>query len=345
MDLKGIFFRRSKLFITITGFVLVVIIGIIDYLSGPVYSSLVAYLIPVIFVTRLAGRTAGITMSALSSAVWIIADILAVPDHTFLMVNFWNLLEKLGVFLIVVFILLKLARVEEERKDMLSMLAHDMKNPAMVAKGFSTRLLMGKTGQLSERQGDYVRLIHDELSRLEQLIHDFLDRSRLESKEFKLHLEPVDILMTAKNHIEALRVEADKKNIHMVLECPDGGVPRVSADAVLVDRVIRNLASNAIKYTGEGGTVTLKFLVKSRYIIVQVRDTGRGIPAEHIKRVFKPFHRVKNDPGGTGLGLPVAQSIVKAHGGDIWVDSIPGKGSTFSFTLPRVRSGRRRQSS
>lgn len=343
MDIKNIFRSRSKLFITLTGFILVIIIGIIDYLAGPVYSSLIAYLIPVIFVTRFAGRASGLVMSAVSSGAWILGDILADPEHTFLIVHFWNLIEKLGVFLIVVFILLKLAKVEEERKNMLSMLAHDMKNPALVAKAFSKRLLAGKTGPLSERQQDYVTLIDDELSRLEQLILDFLDMSRLEAKEFKLHPVPMDIALNIKKHSDALSVEADKKNIRIVLDFPEGGVPPAYADAVLIDRVIRNLMGNAIKYTDEGGTVTVKISRKNKYVLVRVNDTGSGIAEEHIQRVFKPFHRLKNDPGGTGLGLPVAQSIVRAHGGEIWVESVPGKGSTFSFTLPRHSAGRDHQ--
>jgi signal transduction histidine kinase len=340
MDIKGIFRRRSRLFITITGFVLVIIIGIIDYLSGPVYSSLIAYLIPVIFVTRLAGRTAGLTMSAVSSAVWIFADILSNPDHTFLMVHFWNLLEKLSVFLIIVFILVKLAKMEEERKNMLSMLAHDMKNPTLVAKGFSTRLLRGKAGRLTESQADYVGLIDDELSRLERLLLDFLDMSKIGSKEFKPRPVQLDIAQSIKNHVGAVGIEADKKKITVSLEFPPEGIPPVFADTVLIDRVIRNLVGNAIKYTDPGGAVTVKLSEKNRYVIVRVKDTGRGIPEEHIQHIFKPFYRVARDAHGIGLGLPVVQSIIKAHGGEIWVESVPGKGSTFTFTLPKFRAGR-----
>ena len=340
MKIRNIFRRRSRSFIIVSGFLLVIIIGIFDYLVGPVFSSLLAYLIPIIFVTRFAGRTAGILISVVSSTSWILADILADPNHSFLIVHFWNLLEKLGIFLIVVFILLKLAKVEEERKNILSMLAHDMKNPALVAKGFSTRLLRGKAGSLTEHQGEYVRLINHELSRLERLILDFLDMSRFESNKFKLSSVPFDILLTIKTHIEAVRVEADNKNIHIFLDFPEQSVLQINADEVQIDRVIRNLMENAIKYSGAGGTVTVKLTVQNKYVLVQVKDAGVGISEEHIQHVFKPFYRITNDHSGTGLGLPIVKSIVKAHGGKIWVESGPGKGSKFSFTLPRRHADR-----
>ena len=151
--IKTIFGRDSRSFIIGSGLLLVIIIGIFDYLTGPVFSSLIAYLIPVIFVTRLAGRTAGIFISVTSAISWLFAEILADQDYTFLFVHFWNLLEKLGIFLIVVFILLKLAKIENEKNNLLSMLAHDMKNPALVAKGFSERLLKKKGGLARKATG------------------------------------------------------------------------------------------------------------------------------------------------------------------------------------------------
>lgn len=340
MDINKYFRRQSRLFITVTGIILVIIIGTVDYLTGPVYSSLIAYLIPVIFVTRFAGRAAGISTSIISAVIWILADVLGDPDRTFLIVHFWNLVEKLGIFLIIVFIVLKLAKMEEERKNMLSMLAHDMKNPALVAKGFSTRLLRGKAGRLTESQAEYVGLINDELSRLERLLMDFLDMSKIGSKEFKPRLVQLDIAQNIKNHVGAVRIEADKKKIAVSLESPPEGIAPVFADAVLIDRVIRNLVGNAIKYTDPGGAVTVKLSEKNKYVIVRVKDTGRGIPEKHIQHIFKPFYRVARDAHGIGLGLPVVQSIIKAHGGEIRVESVPGKGSTFTFTLPKFRAGR-----
>ena len=329
---------RSGPLITFLGFVLVVIIGVLDFLIGPDFSSLLAYLIPVIIVTRFGGRAAGISISVVSALSWVFADILSDPGYTFQPMHLWNHLEKLVIFLIIVFVLMKLAELEDQRKNMIAMLAHDMKNPALVAKGFSQRLLEGKTGQLTERQGNYVRLINNEIGRLEQLIFDFLEMSRLESNKLKLHCQPLDILENLNRHVETISGEADKKNIRIEMDLPADGVPQVYADPDQIDRIIRNLLANAINYTGAKGSITVKISEINKYILVQVKDTGRGIPKEHIKHIFTPFHRIRNDPGGTGLGLPIVQLLIQAHGGRIWVESVPGQGSTFSFTLPTYRN-------
>lgn len=325
---------KSRITVTALVFILVVILGVFDYLIGPAFSSLLAYLIPVIFVTRFVGRSAGIFISVTSATIWVLADILANPNYNFLAANFWNHLEKLIIFLIIVFILIKLAKTEEQRKNVVAMLAHDMKNPALVAKGFSQRLLKGKKGALTEPQKDCVKLISNELSRLERLTLDFLEIAKLESDKFKINLEPLNISIMIKKHVEAVAGEADRKNINITLDYPETEEALVYADAVQIDRVIRNLLGNAINYTDEGGAVSVKIVPKKKYILVQVIDTGRGIPKEHLKQIFTPFHRIEADHSGTGLGLPIVKLIIKAHGGKIWVESTPGKGSTFSFTLP-----------
>ena len=339
IDVGQYFSKQSRLLITLSGLVLVVVIGIFGYLTGPLFSSLIAYLAPIIFVTRFSGRTPGILLAIISSLIWLLVDIVSSPDHLFIVANFWNLAEKLGIFLIIVFILLKLEQKEDEKENMLSMIAHDMKNPTLVAKGFSGRLLQGKAGPLTESQGNYVGIIYNELTRLERLILEFLDFSRLEAKEFKLDLAPLDVVMSLKKHAEAVWVEADKKQISLSLDLPAESSLLVLADAVQFDRLIRNLLGNAINYTQSGGSITVGIRAEGKDILVQVTDTGRGIPAEHLRHIFDPFYRIKSDHGGIGLGLPIVQAIVKAHRGKIWVESELGKGSTFSFTLPRHHPG------
>lgn len=339
MMINDIFRGQSRSFIVALGLLLTIIIGIFDYLLGPEFSSLIAYFIPITFVTRFAGRTAGIILSVTSATTWILAEILYNPDYIFFPVHLWNLLEKLGIFLIVVFILQKLAKIEDERNNLLSMLAHDMKNPALVAKGFSERLIKGKVGSLTKRQEEYARLINHELSRLERLIMDFLDISKFQSRKFKLNSIPFDILLKIKNHIEVLRIEAENKNISLLLEFPEMSMIQVHADVTQIDRVISNLVGNAISYSSIGGNVTVKLSAQNKDVLVQVQDTGKGISKEHIRHVFKPFYRITNDHSGSGLGLPIAKSIIEAHGGRLWVESKPGQGTTFSFTLPLNHAG------
>jgi len=334
MTLNDVFSRQSKSVVVGLGLLLAFIIGIFDYALGPEFSSLIAYFIPIIFVTRFAGRTAGIILSVASATSWILAEALSNPDYIFSPVHFWNLLEKLGVFLVVVFILQRLAKIEDERNNLLSMLAHDMKNPALVAKGFSDRLTKGKVGSLTKRQQEYARIINQELSRLERLIMDFLDISKFQSRKFKLNSRPFDILLKIKDRIEVLKMEAKNKNIRLLLEFPEVSMIQVHGDVNQIDRVISNLVGNAISYSSRGGTVTVKLSIEDRDLLVQVQDSGKGISKEHIRHIFKPFYRITNDYSGSGLGLPIAQLIIEAHGGKLWVKSKPDQRTTFSFTLP-----------
>ncbi|MCL4536018.1 MAG: HAMP domain-containing histidine kinase, partial [Nitrospirae bacterium] len=110
-----------------------------------------------------------------------------------------------------------------------------------------------------------------------------------------------------------------------------------NADAMLIGRVITNLLDNAIKYTNPGGAVTISLIDGDGDVIVRLKDTGIGISEDHLPYIFDAFYRGKRDLKGSGLGLSIAKTIVEAHGGRIWVESIPGKGSTFSFTLPKNR--------
>lgn len=226
-------------------------------------------------------------------------------------------------------------RLERERKNILSMFAHDMKNPVTTSGGFLLRLLSGKAGTLTEKQQTYLQIIRDELNKVLELITDFLEFSRFETKEYKAILSPFNIEADIYKSIEAAKIEADANDIALIFEIPEKMLPVINADAVMINRVIRNLLGNAIKYTNPGGSVTVRLSDKDDDILVSVTDTGIGIPEDHLPYVFDAFYRVSKDSKGSGLGLTIAKKIVEAHGGRIWVESTHGKGSTFSFTLPK----------
>ena len=342
MSITEILNKQSKSFLTALGVVLVMLIGIIDYLAGPSFSSLTFYLIPVILITWFVGRTAGSLMSVASALTWVIVDMTAGPSYPHIIIPLWNLLERLGTFFIVVYILLRIAkaedesrRLERERKDMLSMFAHDMKNPLITVGGFLSRLISGKAGLLTEKQANYVELMRDELRRLERYITDFLELSRLESTGYEPVPAPFNMAAALKMRIEMARIEADKKDINIQFDISEDTAIMVSADAIQIDRVIANLMDNAIKYTGSGGTITVKLLDRDTDVLVQIADTGIGIPEEHVQHIFNAFYRVGRDAKGSGLGLSIAKRTVEANGGKIWVESVHEKGSVFSFTLPK----------
>jgi PAS domain S-box-containing protein len=226
-------------------------------------------------------------------------------------------------------------RLERERKNILSMFAHDMKSAVITSEGFLSRLISGKAGTLAKKQQDYLEIIRDELKRLSQFISDFMELARLEAKEYKPVLAPCNIQAEIQKCIEAVQVEAQKKKITIAVELQETMLPTINADADKIGRVIRNLLDNAIKYTDEGGTVTVKLSDRGNEILLSFIDTGIGIPKDRMPYIFEAFYRVSGDSKGSGLGLSIAKTIIEGHAGRIWVESAPGKGSVFSFTLPK----------
>ena len=231
----------------------------------------------------------------------------------------------------------KFRKLERERKNILSMFAHDMKNPALISEGFLSRLISGKTGALTEKQQSYLEIIHSELNKLSQLISDFLQFSRFEAIEYKPVCAPFNIEEEIRKNIEAEKVEAEKKKIIIGLEHPETITPVVNADVAMINRVIRNLLVNAIKYTDPGGAVTIKISESGNEILVSVKDTGRGITEDDLPYIFDTFYRTAHSKG-SGLGLSIAKTIIEGHGGRIWAESVTANGSTFSFTLPKLQN-------
>jgi len=229
----------------------------------------------------------------------------------------------------------ELKRVERERKNLLSMFAHDMKNPIVAAEGFLTRLRSGKAGPLTEKQKDYLAIMVRAITKLQRLITDFLEFSRLEGKEYKPVLSPYNLEEAIYRQIEMIKIEAEKKEIQIFFKHAQENLPVIYADAAMIDRVISNLIDNAIKYTSFGGTITIGLTNRDKDILVEVLDTGIGIHDQDIPCVFDAFCRVNRDVEGSGLGLSIAKAIVYAHHGIISVESTPGKGSKFWFFLPK----------
>jgi two-component system, OmpR family, phosphate regulon sensor histidine kinase PhoR len=229
----------------------------------------------------------------------------------------------------------EIKKLERERKNILPMFAHDMKNPVITVSGFLSRLLSGKAGQLTEPQLNYLHMMKDELTKVEDLISDFLEFSRFEATQYRPLKSAFNIEGLINNQIERIRPEADKKDIRISFEYPENFIPVISIDGKMIERVIVNLFDNAIKYSPSNSSITVKLADWNLEVLVQVIDVGIGISEEHLPYIFDAFYRVSRDSEGSGLGLSIAKAIIEAHGGKIWVKSQMGKGSTFSFTLPK----------
>jgi len=225
-------------------------------------------------------------------------------------------------------------QMERERKNFLSMLAHDMKNPVMTSIGFLSRLLNGKAGPLTEKQRSTLELIMEDQRKLELLIRDFLEYSRLESRQDKPVPGPFSMREALNKKIASGQAEYDKKNVQIGFNKSERN-PIISADTIMINRVITNLLDNALKYTNSGGRISVNLEDREKDILVQITDTGIGISEENLPHIFDAFYRVNYDSQGSGLGLSIVKKIVEAHGGKIWAESKVGKGSTFSFTLPK----------
>ena len=234
---------------------------------------------------------------------------------------------------------------EALRTDLTNMIIHDLRSP-LTGINLSIDLLSEslKDPRKEAFRERFLANARSSIGRMLNLINQLLDMTRLEAGQLELHREPVEIgpLLTARaqsfySQSEASKIEIDVPTI--------GRIPSVSADAGFISRVVDNLIDNALKFTGSGGKVTLWAEPNGREVMIQVQDTGEGIPADKLESVFDKYAQVKdlNEDGtrqGTGLGLPFCRMVVEAHNGRIWVESEIGVGSTFSFTLPIAENGR-----
>jgi PAS domain S-box-containing protein len=224
---------------------------------------------------------------------------------------------------------------ERERKNMLSMFAHDMKNPIVVAKGFLSRLMCGKAGDLTPEQREYCMMIETEMNRVHELIMDFLQFSRFEAREYVPEYSTFCLKTELARLLESERVLAEKRAVTISGDTPEGSALEITADLSMVKRVMSNLLDNAIRHSFPGGLVTVTVNETDEFLVISVRDHGVGIAEDHMPFIFDAFYRAGKDSKGTGLGLFISRTIVEAHGGRIWAESAPGKGSCFHFTLPR----------
>jgi two-component system, sensor histidine kinase and response regulator len=231
-------------------------------------------------------------------------------------------------------------RREQETHAAAATLSHELKTPLTSAREFISIVLDGLGGPLTPKQREYLSLAAESCDQLAALVTDLLDVARLETG--KLPLDPVPASMgdLASRLVALLTPAAHEKGIRLRLETAPG-LPPVRMDENRIAQVVTNLLSNALKFTPTGGEVVLRVAERPERpgsVLVSVTDTGRGIEQEQLDRVFDRLYQARRSDaalhGGLGLGLSICRELVALHGGDIWVESQPGRGSTFAFTLP-----------
>ncbi|MFQ5419598.1 MAG: ATP-binding protein [Anaerolineae bacterium] len=234
--------------------------------------------------------------------------------------------------------LTRIRRLETVRRDFISNISHELRTPLASLKALVETL---RGGALEEPPVAQRFLYHmeTEVDALTHMVSELLELSRIESGQVPLKLKSVSPRKLLTKAQERLNVQAERNQLTILIDCPKH-LPRVRVDKPRLGQVLMNLLHNAIKFTPPGGSITLSAREQENTILFCVQDTGKGIPASDMPRVFERFYIT--DParstGGTGLGLAVARHLVEAHGGKIWVESIEGEGSAFYFTIPIARS-------
>jgi signal transduction histidine kinase len=198
-------------------------------------------------------------------------------------------------------------------------------------------LLEGALGELTDSQNEVLQACRQDCERLDKLMRDLLDLSKIEAGESQPQLADVstrDLLATA---IKELRPQVEASGLKLIVEASPE-LPRVSVDRLQVERVLSNLVVNALRHTKEG-EIKISAEQRDNHLAISVQDTGSGIPGEYLPHIFDKFVQVPDaSSGGAGLGLAISKSIVEAHGGQISVQSQIGRGTTFTFTLPLATS-------
>jgi two-component system, OmpR family, phosphate regulon sensor histidine kinase PhoR len=230
-----------------------------------------------------------------------------------------------------------LKKIDQMKSDFVSMVAHEIKSPMNSVLALVKVIQDGLAGDLTEKQQEMLGRISEKIRSLADLSAELLDLSRIESGLITMEKERLQLEPLLREQVSFHEAKARAKNLKLSLD-PLPGLPPVLANKRSIEEVFSNLISNAIRYTPEGGSMTLSGGVEKDYVRISVKDTGFGIGKEDQDRIFERFYRVKNDQTrfitGTGLGLAIVKSIVDAHNGMIKVESEAGRGSTFHVHLP-----------
>ncbi len=227
----------------------------------------------------------------------------------------------------------KLEKTEAVRRQLIGDVSHELRTPLTAIKGYMEGMIDG----VIPAENDTFQLVHSEVSRLQHLVSDLQELSRMESGAFQLSLKPLPVKKLVENTVERLGRQFEEKNIQLETDVPSG-LPNVMADSDRILQVMINLTGNALQYTPSGGKVKISASRSKNEVEISVADNGIGIAPENLTHIFTRFYRVDKSrtraSGGSGIGLTIAQSLMKAHGGRIWAESAgEGKGSTFHFTL------------
>jgi len=227
-----------------------------------------------------------------------------------------------------------LKELDKMKSDFVATVSHDLRSPLSIISGYA--ILLPEAGELNETQQEFIESIRLSAAKMTTLIDNLLDLGKIEAR-VGMEMKPCQLATVINEAVASLREQARAKEIVLQLDLPPE-LPLVQGNQVRLDQVVSNLVGNAIKFTPEGGMVTVSAREEKGEVVVDVKDTGIGIAPEDQAHLFEKFYRVSSeetsDIEGKGLGLAIVKSIVEGHSGRVWVESQPGQGSTFGFALP-----------
>jgi len=229
----------------------------------------------------------------------------------------------------------QLKEIDTLKSDFVSTVSHDLRSPLTLMRGYATMLEMA--GELNEQQKSYTKMIVQGVDNMAKLVNNLLDLGRI-NFGVGLQVDEIPVLDILERVTSALQLHAKQKHISLGVEIPKDMPHAIEADQALLHQAIYNLVENGLKYTPDGGEVTVKLLTAPSTLTFAIQDTGIGIPATDLPRLFEKFYRGTNREAlaqrGTGLGLAIVKSIAERHGGKVWVESELGKGSIFHLQVP-----------
>jgi len=232
---------------------------------------------------------------------------------------------------------IQLKKLDRIKSDFLNITSHELRTPMSAIKGYVQMVIKQKLGQITEEQQQALTVVLRNTDRLDNLIRDILDVSRLESGTMKFVPEKTNPGKMIKEAIETMQPTAELKNIKISTEI-ENDVPEMMVDPERIKQVIINIVNNAIKFSPNGSIINVRTKREKDTVLFVIQDFGRGIPKDKQEKIFEIFYQVDSGMdrkfGGAGLGLAISRGIVLSHGGNIWVESEPDKGSTFRFALP-----------
>ncbi len=232
----------------------------------------------------------------------------------------------------------ELKRADKVRRDFVANASHELRTPLTAIRGFAETLRDGALDDPATSR-KFLERILEHTQRLQTLIEDLLQLSRAESPEIAFERKPIDVRAAFANVLRGLEPQARAKNISITV---DGTLeePEIYADARGVDQVLVNLVENAVKYTPANGHVTIRTSLEGKHVVIEVSDTGPGIPPAQLTRIFERFYRVDpgraRDVGGTGLGLAIVKHLMQRMLGEVTAESRVGQGTTFRLRFARV---------